>query len=121
MPRSACESGHKVDGSRSIVGMAVRSTPLLTSSGGSTPDTYGADERIRLRVTFNVAVDVTGDPVLTFALGNSGDTREVDAAYESRTGTAELVFGYTVVSDRRGRQRHFPDAEAATSAAGTAR
>ena len=85
-------SGHKVDGTRSIVGIAVSSTPLLTS------DTYGAGERIRLRVTFNVAVDVTGDPVLTFALGNSGDTREVDAAYESRTGR-ELVFGYTVVSD----------------------
>ena len=85
------QSGHKVDGTRSIVRMAVSSTPLLTS------DTYGAGERIRLRVTFNVAVDVTGDPVLTFALGNSGDTREVDAAYESRTGR-ELVFGYTVVS-----------------------
>ena len=31
-------------------------------------------------------------------LGNSGDTREVDAAYVSGTGTKALVFGYTVVS-----------------------
>ena len=85
-------SGHKVDGSRSIVGMAVTSTPLLTS------DTYGADETIRFTVTFNAAVDVTGDPVFTFSLGNSGAAREVDAAYESGSGTAALVFGYTVVS-----------------------
>ena len=93
------QSGHKVDGSRSIVQMAVTSTPLLTSSGGSTPDTYGgAGETIRFTVTFNVAVDVTGDPVFTFELGNSGAAREVDAAYESGSGTAELVFGYAVVS-----------------------
>ena len=93
------QSGHKVDGSRSIVQMAVTSTPLLTSSGGSTPDTYGgAGETIRFTVTFNVAVDVTGDPVFTFELGNSGAAREVDAAYESGSGTAALVFGYAVVS-----------------------
>ena len=92
------QSGHKVDGSRSIVGMAVTSPPLLTSSGGSTPDTYGADETIRFTVTFNAAVDVTGDPIFTFSLGNSGAAREVDAAYESGSGTAALVFGYPVVS-----------------------
>ena len=85
-------SDHKVDGSRSIVSVAVSSTPMLET------DTYGAGETIRFKVTFNVPVDVTGDPVLTFVLGNSGDVREVDAAYEMGGGSTALVFGYTVVS-----------------------
>ena len=86
------QTGHKVDGSRSIVGVAIPSRPVLET------DTYGAGETIRFRVTFTAAVDVTGDPVFRFSLGNSGDTREVDAAYEGGTGTDKLVFGYTVVS-----------------------
>ena len=86
------ENGHKVDGSRSMVGVAVSSTPMLET------DTYGAGETIRFTVIFNGKVDVGGDPVFRFALGNTGETRDVDAAYESGTGTAALVFGYTVVS-----------------------
>ena len=86
------QSGHKVDGSRSIVSVAVSSTPMLQT------DTYGAGETIRFTVTFNVAVDVSGDPVLTFALGNQGQVRDVDAAHEGGTGSTALVFAYTVVS-----------------------
>ena len=86
------QSDHKVDGSRSIVSVAVSSTPMLET------DTYGAGEKIRFKVTFNLAVDVSGDPVLAFALGNQGDVRDVDAAYETGTGTTALVFAYTVVS-----------------------
>ena len=86
------QSGHKVDGSRSIVSVAVSSTPMLET------DTYGAGETIRFTVTFNVAVDVSGDPVLTFALGNQGQVRDVDAAHEGGGGSTALVFGYTVVS-----------------------
>ena len=86
------QSGHKVDGSRSIVSVAVSSTPMLET------DTYGAGETIRFTVTFNVAVDVSGDPVLTFALGNQGQVRDVDAAHEGGTGSTALVFAYTVVS-----------------------
>ena len=84
--------GHRVDGGRSIVLVEVTSTPMLET------DTYGADETIRFTVTFNAAVDVTGDPVSTFSLGSPGSIRNVNAAYESGTGTAELVFGYTVLS-----------------------
>ena len=84
--------GHRVDGGRSIVLVAVTSTPMLET------DTYGADETIRFTVTFNAAVDVTGDPVSTFSLGSPGSIRNVNAAYESGSGTAELVFGYTVLS-----------------------
>ena len=83
--------GHRVDGGRSIVLVEVTSTPMLET------DTYGADETIRFTVTFNAAVDVTGDPVYTFSLANSGGSNYVNAAYESGTGTAELVFGYTVL------------------------
>ena len=86
------QSDHKVDGSRSIVSVAVSSTPMLET------DTYGAGEKIRFKVTFNLAVDVSGDPVLAFALGNQGDVRDVDAAYETGTGTTALVFAYTVLS-----------------------
>ena len=86
------QSDHKVDGSRSIVSVAVSSTPMLET------DTYGAGETIRFTVTFNVPVDVSGDPVLAFALGNQGDVRDVDAAHESGSGTTALVFAYTVVS-----------------------
>ena len=84
--------GHRVDGGRSIVLVEVTSTPMLET------DTYGADETIQFTVTFNAAVDVTGDPVYTFSLANSGGSNYVNAAYESGSGTAELVFGYTVLS-----------------------
>ena len=81
------QSGHKVDGSRSIVSVEVTSTPQLES------DTYGAGETIQFTVTFNVAVDVEGDPEYQFSL-----TGLRDADYESGSGTKALVFAYTVVS-----------------------
>ena len=90
---SGTESGHKVDGSRSIVSVAVLSRPELET------DTYGAGETILFTVVFNVAVDVTGEPVFSFSIGDSkGNSRQVDAAYRSGSGTTALVFGYTVVS-----------------------
>ena len=86
------QSDHKVDGSRSIVSVAVTSTPMLET------DTYGAGETIRFTVTFSAAVNIGGSPVFRFSLGNLGVGRQVDAAYESGAGSAALVFGYTVVS-----------------------
>ena len=86
------QSDHKVDGSRSIVSVAVSSTPMLET------DTYGAGETIRFTVTFSAAVNIGGSPVFRFSLGNLGVGRQVDAAYESGAGSAALVFGYTVVS-----------------------
>ena len=85
------QNDHQVDGSRSIVQVAVSSTPELET------DTYGAGETIRFTVTFSAAVDVAGDPIFRFALGNA-TPRAVDAAYEPGSGTTALVFGYTVVS-----------------------
>ena len=74
-----------------IVSVVVASTP---GSG----DTYGAGEDIEFSVTFSEAVNVAGDPIFRFELGNVGSTRDVDAAYESGSGTTALVFSYTVVS-----------------------
>ena len=86
------DADHKVDGSRSIVLVAVSSTPMLET------DTYGAGETIRFKVTFSSGVSIGGSPVFRFSLGNLGLGRQVDAAYESGAGSAALVFGYTVVS-----------------------
>ena len=83
------QSGHKVDGSRSIVSVEVTSTPMLET------DTYGATETIQFTVTFTAAVDVTGDPVLEFLFDGSEVRQAGDV---SGSGTTELVFGYTVVS-----------------------
>ena len=82
------QSDHKVDGLRSIVSVAVSSTPALET------DTYGAGETIRFTVTFNVAVDAAGTPSFEFALDGASRV----APYETGSGTTKLVFGYTVVS-----------------------
>ena len=74
-----------------IVQAAVTSTPLLTSSGGSTPDTYGAGEDIEFTVTFSAAVEVTGDPQFGFSLAGA---RVAD--YDSGSGSERLTFVYTV-------------------------
>ena len=49
-------------GPPSVANVAVTSMPLLTSSGGSEQDTYGAGDEIEFTVTFSQAVVVTGDP-----------------------------------------------------------
>ena len=97
---SESQGDHKVDGTRSIVSVAVTSTPRLET------DTYGAGETIRFTVTFNTEVDVTGDPVFEFAL-DGGASRS--AAYETGAGSTALLFGYTVVSSDTDDQRHLPE------------
>ena len=82
------QSGHKVDGTRSIVSVEVSSTPQLET------DTYGAGETIEFTVTFNTEVDVAGDPVVEF-LFDGAEVRQ--AALETGRGTTDLVFAYTVV------------------------
>ena len=76
--------------------------PTITSvEVTSTPSdsvAYLEGETIRFTVTFSAAVEVVGDPVFTFALGNRGDFRDVDAAYEGGSETIALVFAYTVLA-----------------------
>ena len=90
------QDNHKVDGTRSIVSVAVTSTPQLET------DTYGAGETIEFTVTFNVAVDVTGDPVLEFLLDGSEVRQASDV---SGSGTTTLVFQLHGGVGRRRRQR----------------
>ena len=84
-------AGHKVAGATftapSVSGVSITSTP---ASG----DTYGLDERIEAQVTFVRPVTVTGSPRLALTIG----TQTRQASYVSGTGTASLVFRYTVVA-----------------------
>lgn len=54
---------------------------------------YVTDDVIQVTATFNRPVDVTGVPLLPLDINGS----PVDAAYVSGSGTAELVFEYTVL------------------------
>ena len=84
----AASSNHKVDGSQGppgVTGVAI-GAPVVG-------DTFERDDKIQATVTFNKAVDVTGTPQLALVIGTA--TRQ--ASYGSGTGTASLVFGYTVV------------------------
>ena len=80
-------------GPPSVANVAVTSVPLLTSSGGSEQDTYGAGDEIEFTVTFSQAVTVTGDPQFGFSLSGA---RQAD--YRSGSGSTALKFVYTVQS-----------------------
>ena len=101
-------SGHKVDGSQIVSGVAVitsvavTSTPLLASAGRTTPDTYGRGETIRFTVTFSEAVTVTGDPKLGLVFSHAVFSTSADATYDADQSTAmTLVFVHTVRADDR--------------------
>ena len=72
-----------------ITDIEVTSTPQATNAN----DTYGLGEDIEITVTFDEAVNVTGD--VDFGLSVSGAER---ARLKSGNGTTELVFAYTVQS-----------------------
>ena len=63
----------------------------ITSDPG-TDRTYAVDDEIQVTVTFSETVEVTGTPQLRQELG--GGRRTAD--YEGGSGTAALVFAYTV-------------------------
>ncbi len=70
-----------------VTNVEVTSTPVLET------DTYGAGETIEVSVTFSEAVNATSDT--DFVLSVAGVRR---APLLRGSGTATLVFGYTVVS-----------------------
>ena len=78
-----------VDSVPEVTDVAVTSTP---NSG--TADTYGRGETIRVTVTFDEEVTVTGSPVINVEVGSNSRP----AAYVSGSATTELVFEYTVVA-----------------------
>ena len=65
----------------------------ITSDPG-TDRTYAVDDEIQVTVTFSETVEVTGTPELRLELGGGQRT----ATYEGGSGTAALVFGYTVAA-----------------------
>ena len=66
----------------------------LTSDPGA-DDTYAIGDAIEATATFGQAVTVTGTPQIEMQVG--GETRTAD--YASGSGSANLVFSYTVVED----------------------
>ena len=86
------DSDHKVNwrlGAPTVTGVEVTSDP-------KNGDTYGLGEVIRISVTFDEAVDVTGTPQLTIDM-DPAEWGAKQAAYESGSGTTTLVFAHTVV------------------------
>ena len=69
-----------------IVSVEVTSGPALDNE-----TTYGAGEEIRIEVTFDQPVEVSGDPELALDVGG-----ERLAEYDSGEGTETLVFVYVV-------------------------
>ena len=79
---------HKVDGvGPTVSGIAITSTP-------SSHSTYKLGEKIQVQVTFSENVVVSGTPQLTLTIGTANKT----ATYISGTGTANLIFQYTVAA-----------------------
>ena len=70
-------------------------TRVALSSNAGADRTYAQGETIRMTLTFNEAVTVTGAPRVKLGLGSgAGDERW--AAYASGSGTKVLEFAYTV-------------------------
>ena len=67
----------------------------VTSDAGS-DSTYALGETIQVTLTFSEAVNVTGSPSLKIDM-DPAYWGEKQAAYESGSGTASLVFAHTVV------------------------
>ena len=88
----AHDSGHKVDWRPRAP--AVTSVAVTSDPGGD--DTYGKDDVIRISVTFDQAVNVTGAPRIAIDM-DPAEWGTKQAAYHSGSGTTTLVFTHTVV------------------------
>ena len=92
-----------------ITGIAPTSTPASKSVDTvPEPDVYGRGEEIRITVTFDVPVTVTGTPEYRLQLLDNSLAPEKVATLEEGDGTNALVFAYTVQEDDIGFVR-LPD------------
>ena len=71
-------------------------TGVSVVSGAGADRTYGLGDTIRVRVSFDQTVDVTGTPRLRIDM-DPAEWGEKWAAYESGGGTGSLTFAHTVV------------------------
>ena len=86
----APQTSHTVD----TTAPTVATTNGISITSTATDNTYNTGDTIQATVTFTESVTVTGTPQLTLNIGGSDKT----ANWTSGTGTASLIFGYTVVS-----------------------
>ena len=82
---------------RIISGIEITSDPSVATPAGY----YGAGETVEFTVSFSQAVTVSGTLQLKFIASDQG---RQTAAYASGTGSAELVFTWTVPTGRAGRR-----------------
>ena len=91
-------SGEQASNARSgrpyVTAAAITSTPKTDADSDGTAETYGSGEKIRVRLTFNAAVAVTGTPRLKIRLAENSGEKWAD--YESGDGTTQLTFAYRV-------------------------
>ena len=82
-----------------VSSVALVSTPTVDADGDNTNETYKPGDVVRARVTFNVAADVTGSPVLALRLRPDGGKKNMTFdTGRSRTNTTTLEFTYTVAA-----------------------
>ncbi len=101
LPEIRADPGQRVNKDAEIVyrGVVVTSTPVARS------DTYGAGETIRIAVTFDLPVIVSGTPRLLFEIGHYDTeldeyvSRDEYLTYVRGSGTRTLVFEYVVQPD----------------------
>ena len=80
-------------GLANVTGPSVTEVVVVSDAGADR--TYGGGDKIRVAVTFDVPVDVTGTPRLKVDM-DPAQWGEKWAAYESGTGTSGLTFVHTV-------------------------
>ena len=90
-PALSVRVSHKVNGAGPTINT---SNGIVISSSATSNNTYKVGDTIQATVTFNRDVDVTGTPQLTLKIG----TANKNAGYSSGSGTAKLVFAYTVTA-----------------------
>ena len=81
-----------------VTEVKIVSTPSRDADGDGAAETYLGDNKVRVRLTFNEAVDVDtagGRPRLTIKMDPSYG--EKWAGYQGGSGTAQLTFVHTVV------------------------
>ena len=83
-------------GPPSVTGVSVVSSPASGS-------TYMLGETIRIRATFDQAVQVSGSPRLSIDM-DPAEWGTKQAAYETGSGTSSLTFAHTVVEPNLSRQ-----------------
>ena len=72
----------------------VTSVELVSTPAAGQNDTYKQGDTVRARVTFDDAVDVTGDPVLKLQLDPDGGEKSMTFdASKGRTNVTALEFG----------------------------